>query len=48
MNRWQRTNHFPRTHEMTKKDNLLKNITRMKSLHGVKHFDFIPETYILP
>lgn len=48
LNRWQRVNHFPRSHEITRKDNLIKNFTRMQSIHGKKHFDFVPETYILP
>lgn len=48
LTRWQRVNHFPRSHEITRKDNLIKNFTRMQSIHGKKHFDFVPETYILP
>ena len=45
---FQKVNHFPRTHEITKKDNLFKNITKMQSLHGKRHYNFIPETYVLP
>ena len=45
---FQKVNHFPRTHEITKKDNLFKNITKMQSLHGKRHYNFIPETYALP
>lgn len=41
-------NHFPRTIEITRKDRLLKNIRRMKDMHGAKHFDFTPRSYSLP
>ena len=36
------------SHEITKKDLLFKNLAKMQSLHGSKHFDFISETYVLP
>jgi tubulin polyglutamylase TTLL5 len=45
---FQKVNHFPRTHEITKKDNLFKNISKMQSLYGKRHYNFIPETYVLP
>jgi len=48
LTRWQKVNHFPRSHEITKKDSLFKNFSRMQSLHGKKHYDFVPETYVLP
>lgn len=48
INRWQKINHFPRSYEISKKDNLYKNIAKMQSLHGFHHFAFIPETYVLP
>lgn len=48
LSRWQKVNHFPRSHEITKKDSLFKNLAKMQSLHGARHFDFIPETYVLP
>jgi Tubulin-tyrosine ligase family. len=44
----QKVNHFPRTHEITKKDSLFKNISKMQSLYGKRHYNFIPETYVLP
>jgi tubulin polyglutamylase TTLL5 len=44
----QKVNHFPRSHEITKKDNLFKNISKMQSLHGKRHYNFIPETFVLP
>jgi len=48
LTRFQKVNHFPRSFEITKKDCLFKNISKMKSLHGPKHYNFIPQTFILP
>lgn len=45
---FQKINHFPRSYELTRKDKLYKNIQRMQHSKGVKHFDFIPESYIIP
>lgn len=45
---FQKVNHFPRSYEITRKDRLFKNIQRMQQIKGVKHFDFIPQSYILP
>ncbi|XP_076260052.1 tubulin tyrosine ligase-like 5 isoform X4 [Rhynchophorus ferrugineus] len=44
----QRVNHFPRSYELTRKDRLYKNIERMQHLKGAKHFDFIPQTFVMP
>ncbi|CAG9765622.1 unnamed protein product [Ceutorhynchus assimilis] len=44
----QRVNHFPRSYELTRKDRLYKNIERMQHLKGLKHFDFIPQTFVIP
>ncbi|XP_039281600.1 tubulin polyglutamylase TTLL5 [Nilaparvata lugens] len=44
----QRVNHFPRSYELTRKDRLYKNIEKMQHTKGVKHFDFIPQTFIMP
>ncbi|CAH1155614.1 unnamed protein product [Phaedon cochleariae] len=44
----QRVNHFPRSYELTRKDRLYKNIERMQQIKGLKHFDFIPQTFIMP
>ena len=46
--RWQKINHFPRSYEIAKKDLLFKNVAKMQSLYGHHHFNFVPETYILP
>lgn len=48
LTRGQKVNHFPRSHEITKKDNLFKNISKMQSLHGKRFYNFIPETFVLP
>lgn len=44
----QRVNHFPRSYELTRKDRLYKNIERMQHQKGLKHFDFIPQTFVMP
>ncbi|KAL1514531.1 hypothetical protein AB1Y20_003628 [Prymnesium parvum] len=43
----QRVNHFPKTTGITKKDTLLRNLRRMRGVHG-QIFNFFPESYILP
>lgn len=48
MQDFQKINHFPRSYELTRKDKLYKNVQRMQHSKGVKHFDFIPESYIIP
>ena len=48
LTKYQKINHFPRTHEITRKDLMFKNIARMQALHGSRNFGFIPKTYILP
>ncbi|XKL61962.1 hypothetical protein PGB90_001795 [Kerria lacca] len=44
----QRLNHFPRSYELTRKDRLYKNIEQMQHARGLKHFDFVPQTFVLP
>ncbi|XP_044745642.1 tubulin polyglutamylase TTLL5 isoform X2 [Coccinella septempunctata] len=44
----QRVNHFPRSYELTRKDRLYKNIEKMQYAKGVKNFDFIPQTFVMP
>lgn len=39
---------FIRSCELTRKDKLYKNIETMGHRNGIKHFSFIPETYIMP
>uniref|UniRef100_W8AFP2 Tubulin--tyrosine ligase-like protein 5 n=2 Tax=Ceratitis capitata TaxID=7213 RepID=W8AFP2_CERCA len=45
---YQRVNHFPRSYELTRKDRLYKNIEKMQHLRGIKHFDIVPQSFILP
>ncbi|XP_065371065.1 tubulin polyglutamylase TTLL5 isoform X3 [Calliphora vicina] len=45
---YQRVNHFPRSYELTRKDRLYKNIERMQHLRGLKYFDIIPQSFMLP
>ncbi|KAG7297644.1 hypothetical protein JYU34_018355 [Plutella xylostella] len=45
---YQRVNHFPRSYELTRKDKLFKNIGRMQYARGLKHFDFIPLSFLMP
>ncbi|KAF4525871.1 hypothetical protein B566_EDAN015974 [Ephemera danica] len=48
MTPYQRVNHFPRSYELTRKDRLYKNIEKMQHLKGLKNFDFIPQTFVMP
>jgi hypothetical protein len=42
-----RVNHLPKTTGITKKDALLRNLRRMRNLHG-SVFNFFPDSFILP
>ena len=44
----QKVNHFPRSYELTRKDRLHVNIQRMQQLKGMRHFSFLPRTFLLP
>ncbi|XP_061384346.1 tubulin polyglutamylase TTLL5 isoform X1 [Danaus plexippus] len=44
----QKVNHLPRSYELTRKDKLFKNIEKMQYFRGLKHFDFIPTTFLMP
>ncbi|KAJ3107542.1 Tubulin polyglutamylase ttll5 [Phlyctochytrium planicorne] len=48
LNRYQKMNRFPRTNEITRKDKLYLNISRMRQTYGERHFDFLPPTFLLP
>jgi len=48
INSYQRINHFPNSYDITRKDNLCENLTRMQRKYGKKAFNIIPETYVLP
>ncbi|XP_049305847.1 tubulin polyglutamylase TTLL5 isoform X1 [Bactrocera dorsalis] len=45
---YQRVNHFPRSYELTRKDRLYKNIEKMQHLRGIKNFDIVPQSFVLP
>jgi len=44
----QKINHFPMSHELTRKDRLCYNIVKMQERFGKDEFNIIPDTYILP
>eukprot|EP01028_Stygiella_incarcerata_P011758 TRINITY_DN682_c0_g1_i1.p1 TRINITY_DN682_c0_g1~~TRINITY_DN682_c0_g1_i1.p1 ORF type:complete len:743 (-),score=169.19 TRINITY_DN682_c0_g1_i1:2257-4239(-) len=48
LKKYQKTNHFPGTWAIGRKDNLYRNLYKMKRKFGTKHFDFFPESCILP
>ncbi|KAL4237970.1 Tubulin polyglutamylase ttll5 [Mactra antiquata] len=48
LSEFQKINHFPRSYELTRKDRLYKNLQRMQQIKGVKNFDIIPASYVLP
>jgi len=45
---FQKINHFPGTFHIGRKDKLWRSYSRMKSLHGQKEFNFLPQTFVLP
>ena len=46
---FQRVNHFPKSFEITRKDLLYKNISKMNaSFTNKNYFDFVPQSFILP
>jgi hypothetical protein len=50
LNKYQRVNHFPRSVELTRKDLIYKNLTKLQSMlpNLSKSLSFIPESFILP
>ena len=48
LNENQKINHFINSTELTRKDRLCFNVGKMQIKFGRNHFDFLPETYILP
>jgi len=48
LTRHQKVNQFPRTYEITRKDQLCRNMRRMQEIHGQRHFNFYPTSYVLP
>ncbi|XP_063720444.1 uncharacterized protein LOC134846929 isoform X3 [Symsagittifera roscoffensis] len=45
---YQKVNHFPGTFQIGRKDKLYRNLTRLQSRYGQKHFNFFPNTFVLP
>jgi tubulin polyglutamylase TTLL5 len=45
---YQKVCHFPKSYEMTRKDLMHRNVSKMQIQHGVSNIGFIPKTYILP
>lgn len=45
---WQRLNHFPKSAGITKKDSLVRNMKRMKGVHGAGVYSFSPVSFNLP
>lgn len=50
LTRYQKVNHFPRSVEITRKDLLYKNISKMQSMFPnlSKNLSFIPQSFLLP
>jgi hypothetical protein len=44
---WQKVNHFPRLNELTRKDSMIRNLSKMSKKFG-NQFNFVPKTYIMP
>ncbi|TPX69615.1 hypothetical protein SpCBS45565_g02359 [Spizellomyces sp. 'palustris'] len=45
---WQKINHFPMSFQIGRKDKLWGNYVRCRGVWGHEHFNFIPDTYLLP
>ncbi|KAM6964933.1 putative tubulin polyglutamylase TTLL2 [Aplochiton taeniatus] len=45
---WQRLNHHPKTVGITRKDNLARNLKRMRGTYGSAVYNFSPTAFILP
>ena len=48
LSKYQKVNHFPHSFYITRKDLMYKSISKLREMHGAKHFNFIPKTFILP
>lgn len=48
LNSYQKINHFPKSFEITRKDLMIRNISKMQTKFGVAHYGFLPKTFILP
>ena len=41
-------NRYLRSYELTRKDRLYQNIERLQMARGVKNFNFVPKTFMIP
>lgn len=48
LNQFQKVNHFPHSYELTRKDKLAYNISKMQSRYGEYDFQIMTESYVLP
>jgi hypothetical protein len=48
LNEYQKVNHFPGTHEITRKDRLARTLSAAREAHGSAAYGFVPVTYVLP
>ena len=48
LNEYQKVNHFPGTHEITRKDRLARTLLAAREVHGSAAYGFVPVTYVLP
>lgn len=44
---YHKINHFPKSFEITRKDLMLQNLSKMQSKHGI-NYKYFPRTFILP
>jgi tubulin polyglutamylase TTLL6/13 len=47
MQPYQRINHFPGMYQLARKNNLGRNLMRLKKHYG-REYNFFPKTYLLP
>jgi tubulin polyglutamylase TTLL4 len=47
VNKFQKCNHFPGVFQIGRKDNLCRNISRLRRVHKYQ-YDICPQTYLLP
>lgn len=48
LNKYQKVNHFPFSYYLTRKDLMYRAISKLREMHGQRHFSFVPKTYIVP
>lgn len=48
LHEFQRVNHFPGGSELTRKDCMSIHLNEMSKNFGADHFDFVPETFVMP